>query len=76
VQPNLLQRFYEATMVALKEAKNERLWFKTNLKVYAVQSPAYHPKSPLALAWQGASRPARMATPDDHHCATARYLSH
>eukprot|EP00730_Choanoeca_flexa_P017504 TRINITY_DN8442_c0_g1_i2.p2 TRINITY_DN8442_c0_g1~~TRINITY_DN8442_c0_g1_i2.p2 ORF type:complete len:447 (+),score=129.64 TRINITY_DN8442_c0_g1_i2:30-1370(+) len=32
-EPNLLQRFYEATMVALKEAKNERLWFKTNLKL-------------------------------------------
>ena len=33
MQPNLLQRFYEGTMAALKEAKNERLWFKTNLKV-------------------------------------------
>ncbi|CAK9304267.1 unnamed protein product [Gordionus sp. m RMFG-2023] len=27
---DLLQEFYEATLQALKEAKNERLWFKTN----------------------------------------------
>eukprot|EP00735_Rhodelphis_limneticus_P010498 TRINITY_DN3248_c0_g1::TRINITY_DN3248_c0_g1_i1::g.29687::m.29687 TRINITY_DN3248_c0_g1::TRINITY_DN3248_c0_g1_i1::g.29687 ORF type:complete len:435 (+),score=80.14,sp/Q8W207/CSN2_ARATH/68.82/0.0,PCI/PF01399.22/2.3e+03,PCI/PF01399.22/2.2e-25,PCI_Csn8/PF10075.4/1.2e-16,TPR_7/PF13176.1/20,TPR_7/PF13176.1/6e+02,TPR_7/PF13176.1/0.47,TPR_7/PF13176.1/1.4e+02,TPR_7/PF13176.1/2.3e+03,TPR_7/PF13176.1/2.6e+03,TPR_12/PF13424.1/2.2e+03,TPR_12/PF13424.1/0.44,TPR_12/PF13424.1/5.6e+03,TPR_12/PF13424.1/94 TRINITY_ len=30
---DLLQEFYEATLEALKEAKNERLWFKTNLKL-------------------------------------------
>lgn len=30
---NVLQRFYETTLEALREAKNERLWFKTNLKL-------------------------------------------
>ena len=29
----LLQEFYETTLRALAEAKNERLWFKTNLKL-------------------------------------------
>lgn len=29
----LLREFYEATLKALEEAKNERLWFKTNLKL-------------------------------------------
>jgi COP9 signalosome complex subunit 2 len=29
----LLQNFYETTLDALKEAKNERLWFKTNTKL-------------------------------------------
>jgi hypothetical protein len=27
------QEFYETTLAALEEAKNERLWFKTNLKL-------------------------------------------
>jgi COP9 signalosome complex subunit 2 len=30
---DLLQNFYETTLGALKETKNERLWFKTNLKL-------------------------------------------
>ncbi|OAY72989.1 COP9 signalosome complex subunit 2 [Ananas comosus] len=30
---NLLQEFYQTTLKALEEAKNERLWFKTNLKL-------------------------------------------
>ncbi len=29
----LLKDFYEATLAALQEAKNDRLWFKTNLKL-------------------------------------------
>lgn len=29
----LLQNFYETTLDALREAKNERLWFKTNTKL-------------------------------------------
>jgi len=29
----LLQEFYETTLQALEEAKNDRLWFKTNLKL-------------------------------------------
>mmetsp|Transcript_6044 Transcript_6044/g.12312 ORF Transcript_6044/g.12312 Transcript_6044/m.12312 type:complete len:437 (-) Transcript_6044:212-1522(-) len=29
----LLQEFYETTLKALEDAKNERLWFKTNLKL-------------------------------------------
>ncbi|KAJ8570543.1 hypothetical protein K7X08_037515 [Anisodus acutangulus] len=29
----LLREFYETTLKALEEAKNERLWFKTNLKL-------------------------------------------
>lgn len=29
----LLQEFYEVTLAALQEARNERLWFKTNLKL-------------------------------------------
>ncbi|XP_060574908.1 COP9 signalosome complex subunit 2 isoform X2 [Ruditapes philippinarum] len=32
-QMELLQNFYETTLDALKEAKNERLWFKTNTKL-------------------------------------------
>ena len=32
-QVDLLQNFYETTLGALKETKNERLWFKTNLKL-------------------------------------------
>lgn len=32
-QMNLLQEFYETTLAALQEARNERLWFKTNLKL-------------------------------------------
>ena len=30
---DLLQNFYETTLEALKEAKNDRLWFKTNTKL-------------------------------------------
>ena len=30
---DLLQNFYETTLDALRDAKNERLWFKTNTKV-------------------------------------------
>jgi COP9 signalosome complex subunit 2 len=30
---DLLQEFYETTLDALKDAKNDRLWFKTNTKV-------------------------------------------
>ena len=33
LQMELLQDFYETTLEALKEAKNERLWFKTNTKL-------------------------------------------
>ena len=29
----LLQEFYETTLEALRDAKNDRLWFKTNLKL-------------------------------------------
>ncbi|XP_065841763.1 COP9 signalosome complex subunit 2-like [Oscarella lobularis] len=32
-QMELLQEFYETTLEALKNAKNERLWFKTNTKL-------------------------------------------
>lgn len=32
-QMSLLQEFYEKTLDALQEARNERLWFKTNLKL-------------------------------------------
>jgi COP9 signalosome complex subunit 2 len=32
-QMELLHNFYETTLRALQEAKNERLWFKTNLKL-------------------------------------------
>eukprot|EP00111_Clytia_hemisphaerica_P003188 TCONS_00009086-protein len=32
-QITLLQEFYETTLDALKDAKNERLWFKTNCKL-------------------------------------------
>jgi COP9 signalosome complex subunit 2 len=28
-----LQKFYETTLIALQDANNERLWFKTNLKL-------------------------------------------
>ena len=30
---DLLQEFYETTLEALKDAKNDRLWFKTNTKL-------------------------------------------
>ncbi|KAG9510030.1 COP9 signalosome complex subunit 2, partial [Fragariocoptes setiger] len=32
-QMELLQEFYETTLDALKDAKNDRLWFKTNTKL-------------------------------------------
>jgi COP9 signalosome complex subunit 2 len=32
-QMNLLQQFYETTLEALKDAKNDRLWFKTQSKL-------------------------------------------
>uniref|UniRef100_F1KXX7 COP9 signalosome complex subunit 2 n=1 Tax=Ascaris suum TaxID=6253 RepID=F1KXX7_ASCSU len=32
-QMDLLQKFYETTLDALRDAKNERLWFKTNTKL-------------------------------------------
>ncbi|XP_042571558.1 COP9 signalosome complex subunit 2 isoform X1 [Cyprinus carpio] len=32
-QMDLLQEFYETTLEALKDAKNDRLWFKTNTKL-------------------------------------------
>jgi len=32
-QMNLLQEFYETTLEALRDAKNDRLWFKTNCKL-------------------------------------------
>jgi len=31
--PELLAEFYETTLRALEEAKNDRLWFKTNVKL-------------------------------------------
>lgn len=34
LQMDLLQEFYETTLDALKDAKNDRLWFKTNTKVH------------------------------------------
>ena len=33
---DLLQDFYETTLEALKDAKNDRLWFKTNTKVTVI----------------------------------------
>ena len=33
LQMVLLQELYETTLAALQEAKNERLWFKTNTKL-------------------------------------------
>lgn len=33
LQMELLQDFYETTLDALKDAKNDRLWFKTNTKL-------------------------------------------
>ena len=33
LQAELLQWFYETTLEALQDAKNDRLWFKTNTKV-------------------------------------------
>ena len=33
LQMALLQNFYETTLEALREAKNDRLWFKTNTKL-------------------------------------------
>lgn len=33
---DLLQEFYETTLEALKDAKNDRLWFKTNTKVFII----------------------------------------
>ncbi|CAI4231605.1 unnamed protein product [Auanema sp. JU1783] len=32
-QMELLQQFYKTTLDALKDSKNERLWFKTNIKL-------------------------------------------
>ncbi|KAI4532609.1 hypothetical protein MG293_017017 [Ovis ammon polii] len=32
-QMNLLQEFYETTLEVLKDAKNDRLWFKTDTKL-------------------------------------------
>ena len=32
-QSELLQEFYERTLVAMHESKKERLWFKTNTKL-------------------------------------------
>lgn len=37
----LLQDFYETTLDALKDAKNDRLWFKTNTKVSIKSSSHY-----------------------------------
>lgn len=36
-QMELLQEFYETTLEALRDAKNERLWFKTNTKVSRIR---------------------------------------
>ena len=33
IQSELLQWFYETTLEALQDARNDRLWFKTNTKV-------------------------------------------
>ncbi|PWA19023.1 hypothetical protein CCH79_00004902 [Gambusia affinis] len=41
-QMDLLQEFYETTLEALKDAKNDRLWFKTNTKVHKHQSSVVH----------------------------------
>ena len=32
----ILQQFYEMTLQSLEESQNERLWFKTNLKLCAL----------------------------------------
>lgn len=37
---DLLQEFYETTLEALKDAKNDRLWFKTNTKVKCTTYPS------------------------------------
>lgn len=39
---DLLQEFYETTLEALKDAKNDRLWFKTNTKVCYGSLLIYH----------------------------------
>ena len=43
---DLLQEFYETTLQALEEAKNDRLWFKTNLKLCHL----YHSRKEFAKA--------------------------
>lgn len=50
-QMELLQDFYEATLEALKEARNDRLWFKTNTKVHPSQLVLLNhiPAHPLSL---------------------------
>jgi COP9 signalosome complex subunit 2 len=30
---DLLERFYDTTLASLKDSQNERLWFKTNMKL-------------------------------------------
>jgi COP9 signalosome complex subunit 2 len=30
---DLLEKFYDTTLASLKDSQNERLWFKTNMKL-------------------------------------------
>ena len=54
------QEFYETTLKALQEAKNDRLWFKTNLK--------------LGKLWFD-MQARTPATPHPHHAAPAPRLA-
>jgi len=33
MEHTMIQEFYETTLKALEKARNDRLWFKTNLKL-------------------------------------------
>lgn len=54
-QMTLLQEFYETTLDALKDARNDRLWFKTNIKVRRVDAWHTFPCRTRPSRWQGAT---------------------
>ena len=56
----LLQDFYEATLEALKEARNDRLWFKTNTKV----SPSHTSQLSLTIT---PSQLSLLSHPHNYH---------
>ena len=63
LQSELLQWFYETTLEALQDARNDRLWFKTNTKVW------YYTAKVLNCGWlQGVYSPSFTSSYPSGEC--------
>ena len=63
----LLQDFYEATLEALKEARNDRLWFKTNTKVSPSLSHPHNYHTLTTITTITPSQLSLLSHPHNYH---------